>query len=104
MSAVLGPVDAGWAAADTPDDIVAALVASEQMVATLRAALVTERVIGIATGILMSQRAIAAEEAFDVLQTSSQTSGVEITEIADYVLRVGTTPASGRPRLTVVPK
>ena len=50
--------------------------------AQLRQALDTRDVIGQAKGILMERRGITADEAFDVLRTTSQSLNIKLTDLA----------------------
>ncbi|HEX2298242.1 MAG TPA: ANTAR domain-containing protein [Pseudonocardiaceae bacterium] len=57
--------------------------AAEMRVANLERALLSRDVIGQAKGMLMAQRGISAEEAFDVLRTASQKLNIKLAQIAE---------------------
>ncbi|HEY4992253.1 MAG TPA: ANTAR domain-containing protein [Nakamurella sp.] len=58
----------------------------------LDAALVTNRRIGTAVGILMAQRKIPSDQAFELLSTASQQAQRKLRDLADEVTRTGTLP------------
>jgi hypothetical protein len=68
------------------------LAAAQQEIAGLRAAITSNREIGIAVGILMSQRKITKEQAFDLLRVASQQSNRKLRDLADDVVFTGTMP------------
>jgi hypothetical protein len=73
------------------------LAAAHQEIAGLRAAITSNREIGIAVGILMSERKITKEQAFDLLRVASQQSNRKLRDLADDVVFTGTMPdGSGR--------
>lgn len=57
--------------------------AAEMRVANLERALLSRDVIGQAKGMLMAQRGISADEAFDVLRAASQKLNIKLTQIAE---------------------
>jgi len=61
----------------------------------LRAALLTRDVIGQAKGILMYQRRITADQAFDVLRVASQRANRKLRDIAVEVAETGVLPDDG---------
>lgn len=65
----------------------------QQEVAQLERALTTSRQIGAAVGILMAQRGLTYEEAFDQLREASQHLNVKLRDIAADVQWTGTLPA-----------
>lgn len=58
----------------------------------LRVALESRDVIGQAKGILMAERHVTAEQAFDILRTTSQRLNVKLREIAQRVAETGALP------------
>lgn len=64
----------------------------QQEAAELRTALGTSRQIGAAVGILMSQRALTYDEAFDQLRRASQHLNVKLRDLAAEVQWIGTLP------------
>jgi GAF domain-containing protein len=65
----------------------------QQEVAQLERALTTSRQIGAAVGIMMAQRGLTYEEAFDQLRDASQHLNVKLRDIAAEVQWTGTLPA-----------
>lgn len=66
----------------------------------LRVALVTNREIAMAVGVVMVERGLGREEALDLLRTAGQNVDRKLADIAAVVLDTGTTaglPAPGRP-------
>lgn len=63
----------------------------------LSAALVTNRRIGTAMGILMSRRHVTEAQAFDALRLASQHLNTKLHDIADDVIRTGDLPEPDRP-------
>lgn len=66
------------------------LAAAEAKAENLEIALQSSRVIGAATGILMIQRSLTRDDAFDLLRRASQTANVKIRDLAEHVLYTGT--------------
>ena len=66
------------------------LLAAEEQVIHLQAALRTNRRIGMAIGVLMALRKIDEDEAFDLLKRASSRRNVKLRLIADEVVRTGT--------------
>ncbi|MGX5657244.1 ANTAR domain-containing protein [Geodermatophilus nigrescens] len=65
----------------------------------LRAALGSNRRMGMAIGVLMASRRLTAEQAFDALRTASSHANRKLRDVAEDVLWTGTLPAAGqRPR------
>jgi putative methionine-R-sulfoxide reductase with GAF domain len=61
-------------------------------VAQLREALGTRDLLGQAKGILMANRRIGADEAFDLLRATSQRRNEKVRAVATYVVETGTLP------------
>jgi GAF domain-containing protein len=85
------------------------LARAEELARNLQAGLVTRDVIGRAKGILMQERKIGDDEAFDLLRRASQARNVKLRDVADEVARTGalddgwagaatSTPEASRPR------
>jgi GAF domain-containing protein len=86
---------------DQDDETVATLLAthgsaaltaalSRREASTLRAALDSNRTIGIAIGIIMSRALVEQDQAFDLLRIASQKSHRKLADIAEEVTRTGT--------------
>ena len=58
----------------------------------LRQALVSSRRIGAAVGIVMCQRLLTEEAAFEMLRTISQNTNMKLRDIADRVVETGIVP------------
>jgi len=58
----------------------------------LREALISRYIIGQAKGILMHQRRVSADEAFDLLRIASQRSNRKLRDLADEVTETGALP------------
>jgi AmiR/NasT family two-component response regulator len=65
------------------------LAAADEAATNLRAALATNRRIGMAIGILMALRKVSEEEAFELLRQASSTRNVKLRVIAEEVVRTG---------------
>jgi hypothetical protein len=65
-------------------------------VANLKAALASNRRIGMAIGILMNVHKVTEEQAFALLRGASQNLNVKLRLVADDVARTGTLPRSAR--------
>jgi hypothetical protein len=102
VSALIEPQLGEWAAGGSENDLVAALVNSEQTVANLRIALTSNREISIAVGIVMHQHKITEATAFSMLQLTSQRSGITLAEVAQQVAHSGADLAQW-PTLTIDP-
>ncbi len=63
---------------------------AENTAANLRAALASNRQIGAAIGVLMALRGLTAEQAFDLLRTTSNQTNRKLRDLADEVVRTGT--------------
>jgi hypothetical protein len=61
------------------------LEAADLRVTNLERALLSRDVIGQAKGMLMAQRGITAEEAFDVLRSTSQNLNIKLAQIAEAI-------------------
>jgi len=68
------------------------LTTAEDRATNLEAALGTSRNIGTAVGILMAQRKVPSDRAFDALAAASQASQRKLREVADEVILTGTLP------------
>jgi AmiR/NasT family two-component response regulator len=62
----------------------------------LQIALESRDVIGQAKGILMAREHVTADEAFDILRTTSQHLNVKLRELAARVAETGELPDAGR--------
>ncbi len=67
-----------------------AISQAENTAANLRAALASNRQIGAAIGVLMALRGLTAEQAFDLLRTTSNRTNRKLRDLADEVVRTGT--------------
>ena len=72
--------------------LVFARTRERERIAGLEQALVSNRSIGMAIGILMAIRRIGQDEAFDLLRTVSQRTNRKLREIADEVVHTGQLP------------
>jgi hypothetical protein len=77
------------------DVVTDGLAAAQQEIVGLQAALVSNREIGIATGILMAQHKLTDQQAFDLLRVASQHSNRKLRDVASDVVFAGTLPDSG---------
>ena len=68
------------------------LSAARRHIEHLRTALVTNRGIAMAVGILMARRGLTEDEAFDVLRDRSQQENRKVRDIADEVVYTGDLP------------
>jgi ANTAR domain/GAF domain len=71
------------------------LAAARQQTEQLEQALRTNRNIGTAVGVLITQHKITREQAFDLLRVASQHSNRKLTEIALEVIETGALPLPG---------
>jgi AmiR/NasT family two-component response regulator len=69
-----------------------ALSEAEEQATNLAAALLSNRQIGVALGVLMAHRKITQDEAFTLLRTSSQSLHLKLRDIAAEVVETGTLP------------
>ena len=74
------------------DDRLATLAAHEDKIANLERALVTNRRIGIAIGILMARTGHTDRQVFDTLRTMSQHRNRKLRDIAEDVIYTGALP------------
>lgn len=79
------------------DSVLEALLAFEasvhrQEVDQLRRALVTNRRIGMAMGVLMGVRHVGEDQAWELLRKASRDSNRKLRDVADDVVRTGTLP------------
>ncbi len=65
---------------------------TRQLTQNLQIALETRDVIGQAKGILMSERKVTADEAFELLRRASQRTNVKVRDVADQVVLTGELP------------
>ncbi|MEN3362211.1 MAG: hypothetical protein V7637_6193 [Mycobacteriales bacterium] len=63
----------------------------------LEHAMASNRTIGTAIGILMVRRHLGSDEAFELLRSTSQLSNRKLRDLAEYVVRTGDLPHTGRP-------
>ena len=76
------------------------LATARQEIAGLQAAVISNRHIGMAVGVLMAQHQLTPDQAFDLLRKTSQRSNRKLRDIAGDVTFTGTLPdhcASGCP-------
>ncbi|WP_199509898.1 GAF and ANTAR domain-containing protein [Nucisporomicrobium flavum] len=66
--------------------------------AELAEALQSSRVIGMALGVVMAQRRLTPEQAFDLLRRASQRQGRKVREVAADVVETGQVPVGARVR------
>lgn len=66
--------------------------AHRQEVDQLRKALVTNRRIGMAMGVLMGVRHVDEDQAWELLRKASRDSNRKLRDVADDVVRTGTLP------------
>jgi AmiR/NasT family two-component response regulator len=71
------------------DQLQARVRSAEDKAANLERALVTNRRIGIAVGILMCQHQLTADQAIATLTTHSQHRNVKVRELAETVIYTG---------------
>jgi hypothetical protein len=74
-----------------------ALITAEQQSSQLREALETRTMIGQATGLLMAQEGLSADEAFQRLVKVSQTSNIKLRDIAQHYLATWQKKTEGKP-------
>ena len=77
---------------DTPatlESLTAELAAARQEIAELRIAVVTNRNIGAAIGILMARHSLTQQQAFDAMREQSQHSHRKLRDVAEEVLFTG---------------
>jgi len=65
------------------------LAAADSQIENLRQALVTNRRIGMAMGILMARARLTEEQAFDRLRQVSQQRNVKLRDLAEQVIYTG---------------
>ena len=70
------------------------LAQRDHEVENLRIALETNRVIGVAVGIVMARQVCTREEAFELLRSFSQSQNRKLRDIAAQVQYTGTTPSA----------
>ena len=76
-----------------------ALSSNQQQVEHLRKALVTNREIGIAMGVLMTRHQVTRDQAFGLLRMASQNTNRKLHEVALEVADTGVLPSIGGARL-----
>jgi hypothetical protein len=72
-----------------PDEVRDRLAASQNRIANLERALVTNRRIGMALGVLMARHGLTEEQAFDRLRDQSSRRNVKLAAIAEEVIYTG---------------
>jgi ANTAR domain len=77
---------------DTDDDLAVRVRRAEAKVAQLHTALISNRRIGAATGVLMASLKLTEGDAFELMRAASQRSHRKLVDIADQVLLTGTLP------------
>jgi AmiR/NasT family two-component response regulator len=80
-----------------PDVLLAELVAARREISELKTAVVSNRNIGAATGILMARHSLTQPQAFDVLRQESQRSHRKLRDVAEEVLFTGRLPGKPAP-------
>jgi hypothetical protein len=78
--------------ASSRDHLLATLTAYQDKLAQLEQALLTNRRIGIAIGILMTRHGRTDQQAFDTLRTLSQHRNRKVRDLAEDVIYTGTLP------------
>ena len=63
---------------------------AEKTVVSLQQALISNRRIGMAVGILMTRHQLTENQAFEVLQHTSNTSNTKLRDVAEQVIYTGT--------------
>jgi hypothetical protein len=86
------PSSAGIPRDTNDDDIAVRLWRAEAKVAQLHTALISNRRIGAATGILMCSLKLHEDDAFELMRAASQRYHRKLVDIADDVLLTGTLP------------
>lgn len=86
-------VESGRVLADHAAVALAHATASDRA-QNLEIALMTNRRIGMAIGVLMARMNITGDQAFDLLRVTSQHSHIKLRDIADYVTMTGELPTS----------
>ena len=71
-------------------ELQARIRSAEERAAGLQSALVSNRRIGMAVGILMCQRRLTEEQAIALLKTHSQHCNIKVRELAETVIFTGT--------------
>jgi hypothetical protein len=71
-------------------------VSQVELAQNLRRALESSRRIGAAVGIVMAQRLITEEAAFELLRTLSQNRNMKLRDVADRVVETGVIPDAAR--------
>ncbi|HEX4017628.1 MAG TPA: ANTAR domain-containing protein [Frankiaceae bacterium] len=74
------------------DDLTGRLVAAEKTVEQLKIAMLSNRDIGAAIGIIMAQRRVTQQRAFDLLRHTSQNLHVKLRDLARDVIDTGALP------------
>lgn len=74
---------------DTLESVSAELAAARQVIAELKSAVVTNRNIGAAIGILMARHSLTQQQAFDAMREQSQHSHRKLRDVAEEVLFTG---------------
>ncbi|HEX4430688.1 MAG TPA: ANTAR domain-containing protein [Frankiaceae bacterium] len=77
------------------DDLTGRLVAAEKTVEQLKIAVLSNRDIGAAIGILMAQKRVTQQRAFDLLRQASQNLHVKLRDLARDVIDTGALPDPG---------
>jgi AmiR/NasT family two-component response regulator len=75
----------------------AELAAARQVIAELKTAVVTNRNIGAAIGILMARHSLTQQQAFDAMREQSQHSHRKLRDVAEEVLFTGRLAGSPTP-------
>ena len=72
-----------------PESLLAELVAARREIAELKTAVVSNRNIGAATGVLMARHHLTQQQAFDAMREESQRTHRKLREVAEEVLFTG---------------
>jgi AmiR/NasT family two-component response regulator len=86
-SVLVSAGDAAEHLAQARSDLAAAIAHAE----ALQRALISNRQIGMAMGILMERHRLTAEQAFDRLRDLSQRSNVKLRDVAEQLISTGET-------------
>lgn len=77
------------------EGILSAVEELEQELRTLRAALLSNRRIGVAMGIVMTQLGVSEAEAFEAIRRASMDGNRKLREVAEDVVLTGALPGTG---------
>jgi hypothetical protein len=86
---------------DSLESVTIELAAARREIAELKTAVVSNRNIGAATGILMARHGLTQQQAFDAMRGESQRSHRKLRDVAEEVLFTG--KLSDRPEPPITP-